>query len=235
MAEDKKQEKKVKKRELTYFPLRGRAETVRQMCALNGFEFSGVSVSFQEWGALKPKTPLGYMPIFTETFEDDSTFVLCETLAILKHIARTGKKGYGCNEHEAAKADMIAEWGYSRRDSEVNHWLYYPHFNKDAEKRAHYLKEQFPAYAARVEKLLDDSKTGFLVCDHVTYADIIVADTLDVIHLGAGAAVLEGHPKLKAFVAKVHGVAGIAGHIAKRGDMKDFAPPSAAPAASADA
>jgi glutathione S-transferase len=235
-AEDKKHvDKKVKKRELTYFPLRGRAEIVRQTLALNGFEFTPITIGFQEWPAAKPKTPLGYMPILTETFEDDSTFVVCETLAIIKHIARTGKKGYGCNNHEAAKTDMIGEWAYGKRDSEVNPWLYYPGFNKDAEKRANYVKDQFPAYAARVEKWLDDAKTGFLICEHVTYADIIVADTLDVLHIGVGASLLERHPKLKAFLAKVQGADGIAGHVAKRGDNKDFAPPSAAPAASADA
>jgi len=50
---------------LTYFPMPGRGEASRLAMAIAGVEFEDERVPFKEWGALKPQTPWGQMPVLT--------------------------------------------------------------------------------------------------------------------------------------------------------------------------
>ena len=50
---------------LTYFDIEGVAEAVRLALVLSGTEFEDVRVKFPEWGALKPTTKFGQLPIMT--------------------------------------------------------------------------------------------------------------------------------------------------------------------------
>src|SRR5512147_3210515 len=50
--------------ELLYFPARGRAEQIRLMFALQGLTLHENPAS--NWPELKPTTPFGLLPVFTE-------------------------------------------------------------------------------------------------------------------------------------------------------------------------
>jgi glutathione S-transferase len=221
---------KIKSRNLTYFPLRGRAETIRLMAAYCGCELTETSIEFKDWmgpDSPKSKTPLGYLPILTLTFDDGHKAEISESLTILKLFARNCHKGYGATLRELAKTDMITEWANNFRNPKINSaYLYVPHFNKDAAKRAAFVKDDLPGFIAQVEKFLDEAKSGFLVCAAPTFADIFVFDTLEVIEASCGASTFAAHPKITAFLGKVRGVDGIAAYIAKRKPLADFAPPA---------
>jgi len=221
---------KIKSRHLTYFPLRGRAETIRLMAAFCGYELTETSIEFKDWmgpDSPKSKTPLGYLPFVTLTFEDGHKAEICESLTILKLFARTSHKGYGTTLRERAKTDMITEWANNFRDPKINSaYLYLPHFNKDAAKRAAFVKDDLPGFVAHVEKFLDEAKTGFLVGATPTFADLFVFDTLEVIETSCGASTFAAHPKITAFMGKVRGVDGVSAYVAKRKPMADFAPPA---------
>jgi len=136
-------------------------------------------------------------------------------LAILKHIARSAKKGYGSSEKEETRADMVAEWIKGHYDNKIFPWAYFPKFNKDAEARAAYYKDCFGDLATNMEKFLDQAGTGFLVGAELTYADLLAFDSLEVIEQTNEAALAE-KPKLKAFLAKVRAVPAIAAYVAHR-------------------
>ena len=48
---------------LTYFDIEGVAEPVRLAFALGGIEFEDHRVQFSDWGAMKPTTPYGTLPL----------------------------------------------------------------------------------------------------------------------------------------------------------------------------
>jgi len=50
---------------LTYFPIQGAAEKVRLAFVLGGITFEDVRIPFQDWGALKPTTPYGQLPLLS--------------------------------------------------------------------------------------------------------------------------------------------------------------------------
>jgi hypothetical protein len=50
---------------LSYFDIEGAAEPTRLALILTGTAFEDDRVSFEQWGALKPTTPYGSLPIMT--------------------------------------------------------------------------------------------------------------------------------------------------------------------------
>ena len=69
---------------LTYFPLPGRGETARLLLTIGGVNFSDERVPGAQWGALKPNTPWGSMPVLT--LSDGK--VLAQQRAIVRFIAK---------------------------------------------------------------------------------------------------------------------------------------------------
>lgn len=68
---------------VTYFAIRGRAEPIRMVLKAAGADFEDRRITFQEWPALKPKTPTGVLPFVN--MPDGR--VLTESLAIARYFA----------------------------------------------------------------------------------------------------------------------------------------------------
>jgi len=95
---------------LYYFPLRSRGEPVRLMLEYHGAKYDDVKVKFEDWPALKPKMPMGQMPVL----EVDGK-MLCQSTAIARYLAREFGLA-GNNTFDMAKADMYVDgifdmWG----------------------------------------------------------------------------------------------------------------------------
>ena len=50
---------------LTYFDIEGVGEKVRLALTMGGIPFEDVRVKFEEWGAMKPTTPYGQLPLMS--------------------------------------------------------------------------------------------------------------------------------------------------------------------------
>ncbi|XP_066289584.1 glutathione S-transferase 1-like isoform X2 [Branchiostoma lanceolatum] len=88
---------------LIYFEARGRAEPARLLFAAGGLQYDDVRLTREQWKELKPKTPMGQLPIL----EVDGTEI-CQSKAIARLIAKEVGMA-GKTPLEQARADMIAD------------------------------------------------------------------------------------------------------------------------------
>jgi len=177
---------------LQYFPVRGRAQALRYIIADNGLELQEEVVAMGDWPTVKPKTPLGQLPVFY-----DGDFHLGQSNAILRYVAR--KHGlYGKNDKEAALIDMINDQQEDIRLSYIR--LIYQEY--DSGKEA-YIKN-LPTHLATLEKVLGENKggAGFFVGDKVSFVDYTLFDLLDNLSILSPHA-LDAFPKLKGFHSRI--------------------------------
>ncbi len=73
---------------LTYFNIEAAAEKVRLALVMTGTEFEDKRINFDEWGALKPTTPYGQLPLMTVTSADGSTKTFAQSVAMMRWVAR---------------------------------------------------------------------------------------------------------------------------------------------------
>ena len=69
---------------LTYFNIQGAAEKVRLALVLGGIPFEDVRVPFDQWGAMKPTTPYGQLPLM----EIDGGAPVAQSDAMLRYVGR---------------------------------------------------------------------------------------------------------------------------------------------------
>ncbi|XP_030621349.1 glutathione S-transferase P 1-like [Chanos chanos] len=177
---------------ITYFPLRGRANTLRILLNDQGQEWKEIVVTFDEWhkGVLKASCAFGQLPIF-----QDGDLVLYQSNAMLRHLGR--KHGlYGKNDSEAALIDMMNDAAEDIRGRYVT--LVYSNFDDGKEE---YLKDLM-IRLSKFEAILANSKTGFLVGDKISFADYSLFDIL-LTHLVMRSSCLDSFPNLKGFVERM--------------------------------
>lgn len=73
---------------LTYFNIEAAAEKVRLALVMTGTEFEDKRINFDEWGALKPTTPYGQLPLMTVTSADGTTKTFAQSVAMMRWVAR---------------------------------------------------------------------------------------------------------------------------------------------------
>jgi len=173
---------------LIYFPVRGRGQALRYLCKDNDIALDEVVVNFADWPALKPKTPLGQLPVF-----HDGALELGQSNAILRYVSR--KHGlYGKDDHEMTLIDMLND---QQEDFRVGYLrLIYQQY--DAEK-ANYITA-LPDKLAVFEKWLGKNHggAGFFVGAKQSFLDYNMFDVLDN-HVVLAPTCLDAFPHLKAF------------------------------------
>ncbi|CAI2330655.1 unnamed protein product [Caenorhabditis sp. 36 PRJEB53466] len=209
---------------LTYFNFRGIGEVPRQLFHLSGTPFEDDRLDgpdyiypgqkFEVWDEMKPKTPFGRVPILSV-----DGFEIPESAAICRYLAR--KFGYaGKTPEEAAWADAIVDqfkdFGVAFRPTIVAQRA-----GKPAEEIQKLREETYiPArdnYFRNLNRILEKSKSGFLVGDGLTWADLVLADSLYT--LGNMKELDESnkeHLKLKKFQERIYGLPELKDYIAKR-------------------
>lgn len=168
------------------------------MLSLSGFDWQNVYP--KNWkDEEKHHTPLGKIPVLTETRADGSKFVLAESNAISRYLAR--KSGlYGSNEEEAALIDqfydswseIVAKGAAIRRLREIVPERYDEQFAifKDTVAR--------PILTKHDEAL---SKSGYYVGGKLSLVDVHA--TCLITTVGALLDVEENYPHLWKLVQKV--------------------------------
>jgi len=195
--------------ELLYFPIRGRAEPIRLMFAAANVNFTNTGVT--NWPEVKPKTPLGQLPVLVEKSEAGEKMIP-QSMAIIRHLARTFDL-YGKDEAEKTACDIAAET--------INDWrskfapVQFAQFMNTPEDVITKYWAELPATLSQLESLLGD-KTYFAGGSAPTYADVLAFDAIDG-HLAAKPEALADAGKLRAFHKAFGALPNIAAYIAKRG------------------
>lgn len=147
-----------------YFPLRGRAEVMKLICAAKDIPFEVKDVDFANMKADRKAWPFGQAPRLV-----DGDIDICQSNTIIRYLARKGGLN-GANEKEATAVDMIMEAVESLR---VKYGaLIYQDQLADAAKAAYYTAHIDPssqegrnggAHFGYLDTLLKASGSGFMV------------------------------------------------------------------------
>ncbi|XP_069089187.1 glutathione S-transferase P-like isoform X1 [Pleurodeles waltl] len=179
---------------ITYFPFRGRTETLRFLLADQGCEWKEDVVSFQDWHAgkveLKQKAIFGQIPMFA-----DGDFILFQSKAIFRYLGRKYDL-YGKNNKEAALIDMACDGVEDLREKLFRLFVY-----EGETGRAKYI-EQLPSKLRPFEQLLSQNSSGFIIGSKVSFADYNLLEILHH-HLYIARDCLNNFPHLKAFKEKM--------------------------------
>jgi len=199
---------------LTYFPLRGRGEPIRWLFAQAGVPFEDHRVKKEDWPALKPKTPMGHLPVL----EVDGNKQLAQSVSIARYLGREFGLA-GDTSFDQALADMYVD-GYVDM---ISKWVVYPASIRTGEPEAKQ-KELFNTFVAethvpfldRYEKFLAANGTGYFVGKKLTWADVVIAEWIQNFTEQYDPAALKGHPKMNEHMKMVSGLPGIKKYIASR-------------------
>jgi glutathione S-transferase len=158
---------------LTYFDIRGRAETVRLILEEAAAPYRERRVTVQEWPALKPDLLFGQLPIYEEDGEQ-----ILQSQAIIRHLAR--RHGlYGRDERERTRCDVVAE-SVNDAQFQIMTWFWSPEFHAQC---AAWEKDALPDRLARLQQLLKQNGggDGFWVGSALTFADLLAWHYLDCV------------------------------------------------------
>ncbi|XP_022081115.1 uncharacterized protein LOC110974076 [Acanthaster planci] len=206
------------KYKLTYFDIRGLAESARMLFVIAGQEFEDVRLQQKEWPAIKPTTPFGRLPLL----EVDGK-VLPESRAINYYLAKEFNL-YGASNWEGAAIDVVGELVFDMMKP-FGEFM----FEKDEARKAELKKkydEALPVGLERLEGSLakNNGGDGFFVGDKISLADISVFNAFEYCVKGDNATILDKYPKLKAWQARVASDEKIAAYLAQRKSTEKAAP-----------
>lgn len=194
---------------LFYFPVRGRGEAIRLICADNGVQLEEESLTWETWPAMKPKTIFGQLPVLI-----DGDLELAQSYAIIRHFAR--KLGlYGSNDTEATLIDMINDGQEDLRIKYIR--MIYDNYENG---KAAYIQE-LPVYLAPLEKLLKKNHDGqgFFVGEKISFADYTIYDLLEA-QVTLEPSSLDAFPALKSFRERIAARPGIQQYHQTEGFLK---------------
>ena len=195
---------------LTYFNARGRGEVARLCFAVAGVKYEDVRIEQADWPALKPKMPLGFMPLL----EVDGK-PLSQSMAINRLLARRFGL-YGETDFEQAKIDEIMDTA-----ADFGPEIIKAIFSQDEAAKAAAIKaltDQFiPFYLEYLEKTLNDNKSGsgYLVGRKLSVADLMVFVVLETLESVVPSSV-DKYPKVRDHSIKIGVNSNIARHVANR-------------------
>jgi len=182
---------------LTYFAGRGRGEVPRLLLAAADWKYEDVRVSFDDWGALKPTTPWGQMPVL----EVDGKTVVAQSGAISRYLARLTGAG-GSTPLESAQIESIHD-----ATIDLGQQLAKARFGGEEEKKKAAEDNKtthIPAWAGHFEKHLkanNDGK-GYFVGNHLTLADVAVFNQWSNV-LASDSEALKNFPLLTGLIDRV--------------------------------
>lgn len=210
---------------LTYFNIEAAAEKVRLALVMTGTPFEDSRISFEEWGALKPTTPYGQLPMMEVTEDDGSKKVFAQSCAMMRWAARRFDKAGTLFPADPEKLleiedviglseDMSRAWtpalymGMGDRHTKFGHPTDWP--EKDATAKAlreAFVAESLPQFMGFFTQKLE--ATGAFLCgDKPTIADLQVLAQLRYFTKGVADYVpkdcLEKYPTVTAWMARMH-------------------------------
>jgi len=166
-------EEKAPEVSLTYFPIRGRAESIRILLNATGTKYTECNP--KDWpkekvaGLESGLLPFGQMPLLKW-----GDFAIVQSNSILRFL---GKKlnVFGSTDAEAAMVDQLCEAANDLRELYVRQ--IYEHKLEEKAKAEH--KKWTLSHLANIEAILKRNKTDFIACSKLTIADATWFDVMD--------------------------------------------------------
>ncbi|XP_073540417.1 glutathione S-transferase P 1-like isoform X3 [Phyllobates terribilis] len=181
---------------LTYFPVRGRVETIRLLLADQGASWTDDEMQMADWFSrksdIKKKAVFGQLPQFQH-----GDFVLYQSNAILRYLGRLYEIS-GRSNQESALIDMVND---GVEDLRLKYFrLIFFEYETGKEK---YIGD-LPNHLSAFERILSNNSNGtkFVVGNKISYADYNLFDTLQC-HLDLDPKCLASFPLLSAYVERV--------------------------------
>jgi glutathione S-transferase len=188
---------------LTYFPTRGRGETIRLLLEDQRLPYTNRHVQREEWGNLKQQLrsspelrkrgPFGQLPMFED---ETSGLNIVQSQAILRYLARRFNL-YGKNEQEMIRCDIVEE-ALVDGNAELRQIAFDPNFDSRKDK---FLADELSTRLNDLEFFftLNPSKSDtYWVGNDVTFVDYFAWDYLDKVRT-LSKEVLSKHPHLHQF------------------------------------
>lgn len=211
---------------LTYFPFGGKAEPIRLAAAVGGIPFTNKVLTFPEFAQARKSFPFGQVPILQVDMLDDEgnikeTSIVTQSDGILRYFGKLAKL-YPTNEFLAMKVDEFlciledlsssitmtiqgpkklllsdGEWSTEQKTAIREKWV----------------DTCVPKYVGNIENVLKASKSGWLVGESITIADIkcfvLLSHYSSGILDGVPTTVFDKYPNCLALMEKVKEVDGI--------------------------
>ena len=204
------------KYKLIYFELKGRAEVSRMLFGIAGQEFEDVRLSFEEWPSVKPKLPFQQAPVL-EVTEDGKSHQIAQSHSIERFLANRFNL-LGKTDIEGAQVDMICE---EILDIFISFVMIY--FKPDSDEKTKELDEAFkgkiPNGLKLIQNLLEANKSGFLVGDGLTLADLQLVNFYDYLRDRKNE-ILEKLPALKKHDEMIRALPKVAEHLKKNANLR---------------
>ncbi|VDO85500.1 unnamed protein product [Heligmosomoides polygyrus] len=199
---------------LIYFNGRGAAEIIRQLFVIAGKEYEDVRLTFEEWPKYKPEMPFGQVPVL----EIDGQ-KLAQSLAIVRYLAR--EFGYaGKTPFEEALVDSIGDQ-YKDFVNEARPYFRVALGFQEGDEAALAKDVFLPArekFLTFMTKFLNQSKSGYLVGDSLTWADLVLAEMAEVAKKVP--TLYDGFPEAKAHSEKIRSIPALAKWLQTRPETK---------------
>ncbi|XP_066289583.1 glutathione S-transferase 1-like isoform X1 [Branchiostoma lanceolatum] len=192
---------------LIYFEARGRAEPARLLFAAGGLQYDDVRLTREQWKELKPKTPMGQLPIL----EVDGTEI-CQSKAIARLIAKEVGMA-GKTPLEQARADMIADT-VDELAAPCQTFYTLADRNKAEVLKKEFVEKTLPRAVALFEKFA--SAEGYFVGNSLTWADVTFFAFMDWVITAIPGDHLKGCENLKKVMDNVSSNQGIVKYLKER-------------------
>jgi len=200
---------------LTYFDIEGAAEKVRLAFVLGGIEWEDDRISFADWGALKPTTKYGQVPLMTI----DGGAPIAQSDAMMRYAAAlSGGSLYPADkllqieEVVGLAGDLSRTWAPCLYLGMRPHVYGYPEgYNKTEEGKAkvkemreNFAANELPRFLTYFEDFLKESGGPFMCGANPTIADCVLLPILRNWTKGhvddVPVTCLETHPAIVAYV-----------------------------------
>jgi len=183
---------------LTYFNSRGLAENVRLVLAQAGVDYEDNRIDKETWAAMAETTPFGQVPVL----EHDGK-IICQSISIARYVANEHDLG-GKDNWTKAQADMVVDSIMDLFYREI-----FPGFRaEDEEKKKEILKkvgeEAAPKILTSLTKLLENRGGEHFAGNELTWADIVVANMMDMMCAMVGIDLAKDFPILDEFKNKIY-------------------------------
>jgi glutathione S-transferase len=188
---------------VTYFDIRGLAETIRQILIYAGIPFEDVRIPL---GGLTPEKKeelgleWGQVPLLEIDGEKKSqSYAICRFLAKKFNLA-------GKNENEEFRADEIVEAvrDYTLKSQPMFASIFGSDQSKLEEQKKQFAEVDSPVYLGRFNKLLEKQGKTYLVGDSLTYADILFAHFVTQFEMVFEMQLQKDYPAVQKLIAAVH-------------------------------
>lgn len=205
---------------LIYFHLKNKANVARILFALANQPYDDLRISIeQEWPNYKDQMPFKQVPVLEITENNGNTYQIAQSNSICRYLAYKFQLA-GKNEIEMAQTDMIVE-----QATDLLNLLLETHKKPESEQKRKELEEALSLKVPQGLKLIQNiletnpNKSGFLVGDSLTYADVHLMNFYDWL-LERKDKILEDLQALKHHDEKIRSVPKIAEHLQKDKNLR---------------